>query len=434
MPKVVVVGGGMAGVACALELGRRDVEVVLVDRHDYLQFQPLLYQVASSQLPAEDVARPLKVIFEDRPSVTVVQMDVDTVDVGSKTVTGVDGSTVTGDYLVIAAGSQPNFFGVTGAREHSFPLYSVVDAERLRLHLREQLRAGTAAGAPAGPDPDPTALTVVIVGGGPTGVETAGALGELFGALKAKNQLPDIASVHLVDHGKALLAPFSDKSHRYALDKLTHHGVKVTFGVAVTEVAQDKVHLSDGSQIPTRTVIWGGGESAGPLAGTCGAPLGRGGRVDVGPDLTVAGFDGVFGVGDVANIPGPDGRALPQLGSVAQQSGKWAARNILAQAAGEPLKPFKYKDKGIMAMIGRNAAVAEVGPHRHQVEGPIAFAAWLGLHAILLSGVHSRIDAFMEWADDYFHADRAADMELGGTPSRIAWPNDAEDRPTITVS
>ena len=434
MPKVVVVGGGMAGVACALELGRKDVEVVLVDRHDYLQFQPLLYQVASSQLPAEDVARPLKVIFEDRPSVTVVQMDVDTVDVGSKTVTGVDGSTVTGDYLVIAAGSQPNFFGVTGAREHSFPLYSVVDAERLRLHLREQLRAGTAAGAPAGPDPDPTALTVVIVGGGPTGVETAGALGELFGALKAKNQLPDIASVHLVDHGKALLAPFSDKSHQYALDKLTHHGVKVTFGVAVTEVAQDKVHLSDGSQIPTRTVIWGGGESAGPLAGTCGAPLGRGGRVDVGPDLTVAGFDGVFGVGDVANIPGPGGRALPQLGSVAQQSGKWAARNILAQAAGEPLKPFKYKDKGIMAMIGRNAAVAEVGAHRHQVEGPIAFAAWLGLHAILLSGVHSRIDAFMEWADDYFHADRAADMELGGTPSRIAWPNDAEDRPTITVS
>ena len=434
MPKVVVVGGGMAGVACAHELGRKDVEVVLVDRHDYLQFQPLLYQVASSQLPAEDVARPLKVIFEDRPSVTVAQMDVHTVDVGTKAVTAVDGSTVTGDYLVLAAGSQPNFFGVPGAREHSFPLYSVVDAERLRLHLREQLRAGTAAGAAAGPEPDPTGLTVVIVGGGPTGVETAGALGELFAALKAKKKLPDEATVHLVDHGKALLAPFSDKSHQYALDKLTRHGVKVTFGVAVTQVEPDKVHLSDGSQLRTRTVIWGGGESAGPLAGTCGAPLGRGGRVDVGPDLTVAGFDGVFGIGDVANIPGPDGRALPQLGSVAQQSGKWAARNILAQAAGEPLKPFKYKDKGIMAMIGRNAAVAEVGAHRHQVEGPIAFAAWLGLHAVLLSGVHNRIDAFLEWADDYFHADRAADLEIGGAPSRIAWSNDSADQPTITVS
>jgi NADH dehydrogenase len=142
----------------------------------------------------------------------------------------------------------------------------------------------------------------------------------------------------------------------------------------------------------------------------------------------------VFAIGDVANIPGPDGRALPQLGSVAQQSGKWAARNILAQQAGEPLKPFKYKDKGIMAMIGRNAAVAEVGPHRHQVEGPIAFAAWLGLHAILLSGVHNRIDAFMEWADDYFHSDRAADLEADGTPSRIAWSKDPADRPTITVS
>ncbi len=434
MPKVVVVGGGMAGVACARELGRRDVEVVLVDRNDYLQFQPLLYQVASSQLPAEDVARPLRVVFEDRPSVTVEQMDVASVDVATKTVTGNDGKTMTGDYLVIAAGAQPNFFGVTGAREHSFPLYSVVDAERLRLHLREQLRVGTAAGSAAGPDPDTAAVTVVVVGGGPTGVEIAGALGELFAALKSEHRLPDSAAVHLVDHGRALLAPFSDKSHQYALDKLTHHGVKVTFGVAVTQVGPENVQLSDGTQLPTRTVIWGGGESAGPLAGTCGAPLGRGGRVDVGPDLAVAGFDGVFGIGDVANIPGPGDRALPQLGSVAQQSGKWAARNILAQEAGEPLKPFKYKDKGIMAMIGRDAAVAEVGAHRHQVEGPIAFAAWLGLHAILLSGVHNRIDAFLEWADDYFHADRAADLEAGGTPSRIAWSQDPADQPRITVT
>jgi len=434
VPKVVVVGGGMAGVACALELARKDVEVVLVDRHDYLQFQPLLYQVASSQLPAEDVARPLRVVFEDRPSVTVKQMDVDTVDVGTRTVTGADGTAISGDYLVLAAGAQPNFFGVTGAREHSFPLYSVVDAERLRLHLREQLRAHTAAGAAAGPDAQTLPLTVVVVGGGPTGVETAGALGELFTALKSQQQLHDSAAVHLVDHGQALLAPFSDRSHRYALDKLTGHGVKVSFGVAVTEVGPEAVRLSDGTELPTRTVIWGGGESADPLAGSCGAAVGHGDRVDVAADLSVPGFPGVFAIGDVANIPGPDGRALPQLGSVAQQSGKWAARNILAQQAGEPLKPFKYKDKGIMAMIGRNAAVAEVGPHRHQVEGPIAFAAWLGLHAILLSGVHNRIDAFMEWADDYFHSDRAADLEADGTPSRIAWSKDPADRPTITVS
>ena len=434
MSQVVVVGGGMAGVACALELGRKDIDVVLVDRHDYLQFQPLLYQVASSQLPAEDVARPLRMVFADRSSVTVQQMDIATVDVATKKVTGADGQSVSGDYLVLAAGAQPNFFGVTGAREHSFPLYSVVDAERLRRHLQEELRAHAVAGSAPGPDPLTPPLTVVVVGGGPTGVETAGALGELFTILKSQHHLHDSAAVHLVDHGHALLTPFSDKSHRYALDKLTGHGVKVTFGVAVTEVGPEAVRLSDGTELPARTVIWGGGESAGTLAGTCGAQVGRGGRVDVAADLSVPGFPGVFAIGDLANIPGPGGRALPQLGSVAQQSGKWAARNILAQEAGEPLTPFNYKDKGIMAMIGRNAAVAEVGAHRHQVEGPIAFAAWLGLHAILLSGVHNRIDAFLEWADDYFHADRAADLEAGGTPNRIAWSQDPADRPNITVT
>lgn len=159
MPTVVVVGGGMAGVACARELGRNDVEVVLVDRNDYLQFQPLLYQVASSQLPAEDVARPLRVVLEDLPSVTVKQMDVATIDLATRTVTGQDGTAVAGDYLVLAAGAQPNFFGVPGAREHSFPLYSVVDAERLRRHLQQQLREHSSTEGATGGEP----LTVIVV-------------------------------------------------------------------------------------------------------------------------------------------------------------------------------------------------------------------------------------------------------------------------------
>jgi NADH dehydrogenase len=194
------------------------------------------------------------------------------------------------------------------------------------------------------------------------------------------------------------------------------------------------VQLSDGTELATRTVVWGGGESASPVAAATGAKPGRGGRIDVAPDLSVPGFDGVFAVGDVANIPGPDDRALPQLGSVAQQSGKWAGKNILALIDGKKTTPFHYHDKGIMAMIGRNAAVAEVGAHRHQVEGPIAFAAWLGLHAILLSGAHSRVDAFLNWADDYFHHDRAPDLELEGTTNRIAWADAAADRPTIPAS
>ena len=169
--------------------------------------------------------------------------------------------------------------------------------------------------------------------------------------------------------------------------------------------------------LATYTVIWGGGESAAADARHHGHHPGRGGRIDVAADLSVPGYPGVFAVGDAANIPGPDGRALPQLGSVAQQSGKWAARNITPRSTVNRRTPFHYHDKGIMAMIGRNAAVAEVGVHRHQVEGPLAFAAWLGLHAILLNGVHSHVDAFLNWADDYFHHDRAPDLELDGTPS-----------------
>ena len=428
MTQVVVVGGGMAGVACAAELGRKGVDVLLIDQHDYLQFQPLLYQVASSQLPAEDVARPFSAVFADHPSVTVVQSSVTAIDFATRRVTTEDDTYEGIDYLVLAAGAQANFFGVAGADEHSFPLYSVADAERLRLHLHGLLKVHCA------PEPIAEPLNVVIVGGGPTGVETAGAIAELFNALREAGRLGDAASVHLVDHGHALLNPFSDKSHQYALEKLTDHGVKVTFGVAVTQVGPDTVQLSDGTELPTRTVVWGGGESASPVAAATGAAPGRGGRIDVAPDLTVPGFDGVFAVGDVANIPGPGDRALPQLGSVAQQSGRWAGKNILALIDGKKTTPFHYHDKGIMAMIGRNAAVAEVGAHRHQVEGPIAFAAWLGLHAILLSGAHSRVDAFLNWADDYFHHDRAPDLELDGTTNRIAWADDDADRPTISTT
>ena len=172
---------------------------------------------------------------------------------------------------------------------------------------------------------------------------------------------------------------------------------------------------------------------AGPLAANSGIAQGRGGRIDVLPDLTVAGHPRLYALGDFANVPGPDGNAFPQLGSVALQAGRWAAKNIRADLDGKPRTEFHYHDKGIMAMIGRNAAVAEIGAHRHQIEGPIAFTAWLGLHAILLSGTHSRVDAFLNWADDYFHHDRAPDLELGGTSNRIAWADDAQDRPTIVT-
>ena len=429
--RVLVLGGGLAGVACARELGDAGVEVTLVDRNDYHQFQPLLYQVASSQLPAEDIARPHRTIFREYPSVDLVNLQVTAADMSARSLTLADGRTLQGSHLVMAAGARPNFFGVPGAAEHAFPLYSVADAERLRLHLQGLLLAAVDDAASR----EPGAIDVVVVGAGPTGVETTGALAELMLALHKSGRLAMPGRITVVDRGNALLGQFSEKAHEYALEKLTEAGAQVRLGVGVTAVHPDRVQFDDGTTISARTVVWGGGESGSAVAQAAGPTPGRGGRLDVRPDLTVAGYPGTYAVGDVANIPsGDDATALPQLGSVAQQSGKWAAQNILRELRGKPTEPFVYKDKGIMAMIGRNAAVAEVGKHRHQVDGPVAFAAWLGVHAMLLSGVHSKIDTFLSWGWDYFDRDHAATIEAtAATPERLAWADHGEDRPHIVL-
>jgi NADH dehydrogenase len=331
----------------------------------------------------------------------------------------------------MAAGARPNFFGVPGAAEHSFPLYSVADAERLRQHLQRLLQEAMAGDGSA----ESGRLDVVVVGGGPTGVETTGALAELMHALQSTGQIRQSGQITIVDRGQALLAPFSTKAHEYSMRKLTDAGAVVRLETGVTAVHPDRVEFDDGSTIQAQTVVWGGGESGSAVAQTAGPKPGRGGRLDVSPNLTVDGFPGVYAIGDVANIPSGDEAApiLPQLGSVAQQSGRWAAENILRERRGEPVQLFKYKDKGIMAMIGRNAAVAEVGKHHHQVEGPVAFAAWLGVHAMLLSGAHSKSDAFLTWAWDYFDRDHAATIEASSVPKRIAWSEDDQDVPHISL-
>ena len=271
-------------------------------------------------------------------------------------------------------------------------------------------------------------------GGGPTGVETAGALSELMRALQATGRLEHPGQITIVDRGDALLGAFSSKAHDYALKELTRGGVVALLGMGVTAVHPDRVEFDDGSTVAARTVVWGGGESASEVAQAAGPTPGRGGRLDVLPDLTVEGYPGVYAVGDVANIPTAKDGVLPQLGSVAQQSGRWAAENILRERHGRATEPFVYKDKGIMAMIGRNAAVAQVGKHRHTVEGPIAFAAWLGVHAMLLSGAHSKTDAFVTWAWDYFDRDHAATVAASSTARRIAWGDDEQDVPHIVVA
>ncbi len=250
--RVLVLGGGLAGVAGARQLGDDGVEVTLVDRNDYHQFQPLLYQVASSQLPAEDIARPHRTIFAEYPSVEVVTAQVAAADLSARSLTLADGRTLQGSHLVMAAGARPNFFGVPGAAEYAFPLYSVADAERLRLHLQGLLQAAMGDAASR----DPGSIDIVVVGGGPTGVETTGALAELMLALHKSGGLAVPGQITLVDLGDALLGQFSDKAHEYALKKLTEAVRR--FGWEWASPRSTPIGSSSTTAVPSRPGPWSG--------------------------------------------------------------------------------------------------------------------------------------------------------------------------------
>lgn len=429
MKHVVIVGGGFAGFHCARKLSaERDVSITLIDKNNYQQFQPLLYQVAAGFLPPSSVAFSLRNMLVSRPSVEVKLDEVVSVDLDTCTVTTAHGLSYRGDYLVLAAGSQPNFFGTPGADKYSYPLYSLHDAELLHSRILAVLEAA---------DRDPSliekgALNFVIVGAGATGTELAGTLGDMVQnplKLEFPNLPFDRAGIHLVDRGNAVLSAFSPKAHAYAAQALEERGVKLHLGKAVKDVGDGHVLLSDDTRILTRTVVWAGGLGASSLSSNVGVSPGHGGRIDVLPDLTVAGYDRVYALGDFANTAGKDGQPLPQLASVAEQAGKWCAKNIAADIAGKPRRPFDYLDKGIMAMIGRKAAVAEVGAHRHELQGAIAFATWLGVHATLLSTTRAKMDAFMDWAWDYFSKVRPDEVLDRFHEEDIDWNSDLSPQP-----
>jgi NADH dehydrogenase len=335
-------------------------------------------------------------------------------------VTGVDwvqrevcvdgGGSIGFDHLILAAGSTAHFFGVPGAAAYAYPLYALEDATALRNHVLERFEAADA-------DPsliDGGAMTVVVVGGGPTGVEVAGALAELFAKVLRRDFAGlDVlrARVVLVEMADSLLANFGEPSRWHALDGLRERGVEVHLGETVDAVHETEVHLSSGTVLPAHTLVWAAGVQASPLAGVLDVPTGRGGRIDVAPDLSVPGRDGVWAIGDVANIPGRDG-PLPQLAAVAQQSGRHAARQILRRLDGSGSRPMRYRNKGIMATIGRRAAVAEL-PFGVRLSGTIAWWAWLGLHLVTLVGFRNRLSVFLNWAWNYFTWDRGPRLILG---------------------
>jgi NADH dehydrogenase len=418
---VVIVGGGFAGLSCARKLAKNDkVRLTLLEKNNYQQFQPLLYQLATGQLATGDVATSIRQSLRGHANVDVKMVTATAVDPKTRTVTTQEGESYQGDFLVLAAGSQANFFGTKGAAQNAYPLYSLQEAQRLRSRILAVLEDA---------DRDPKlieqgALNFVVVGGGPTGTEMAGALADMIN-LTMPAEFSDLAVKHarvfLIDHGHELLRVFPVKAHEYAAKVLQQKGVQLRMGIGVTEVAPDRVLLTDGTSIQTRMTVWAGGLMAAPLAANAGLPRGHGGRIDVKPDFTVDGFPGIYVLGDFANIPGSDNQTLPQLGSVAQQGGEWTAKNILAEIAGEARTPFRYHDKGIMAMIGRDSAVAAIGKKRHELDGPIAFAAWLGVHALLMSGVRERVEAFVDWAWNYFSRDVPIQVLDRTDQERIDW-------------
>jgi NADH dehydrogenase len=421
---VVIVGGGFAGVGCARELAKHDaVRVTLIDRNNYHQFQPLLYQVATSQLAPSDISYSLRKLFRDRPNVDVKLAEITAVDPATRTVTAADGQSWTGDALILAAGSRPNFFRTPGAEHNSFPLYTLDQATRLRSRILSLFEDADRSPGLV----DRGALNFVIVGAGATGVEVAGALADLIHdtmSVEYRDLAVSAARIHLVDLGLVLLGPFSESAHDYAAKVLQRKGVRTHLGVAVTAVRPGEVELADGTTIPTHCVIWGGGIQAAELAAVAGLVQGRGGRLEVQTDLSVDGAPGVHAVGDIANVPDRHGEPLPQLGSVALQSGAWVADNVLADFAGKPRKGFHYHDKGIMAMIGRGAAVAEVGPHRHELHGHVAHTAWLGVHASLMTGVRNRVDAFVAWGVNAFSSGRGPQVLDRSEEARIDWEDE----------
>lgn len=412
---MVVVGAGFGGLAVTRGLVDVPVDVVLVDANNFHTFQPLLYQVATAGLDDDNVAYAVRGIFRRHRNVDFRMARVTAVDVGARRIELDRGEPLDYDTLVLAAGAVSNDFGVPGVAEHAFPLKSLDHAMDLRAHVLDRFEQ-----AATRPElVDHGALDVVLCGGGPTGVEMAGGLMELFERV-LEPDFHDLqvrrARVVLVEAGPRLLPGFSPASSQRAAETLMRRGVEVRVGVGVSAVDPERVHLTDGSTIPAHTLVWAAGVRANPLADMLGVSLDRGGRIVVEPDLTVPGHPDVFAVGDIAAARGEHGELLPQVAQPAIQGGRYVARRIAERvgvgapgpgvgADGSP--PFRYVDKGSMATIGRHDAVAEF-PSGRRLWGPLGWAAWLGLHLVYLMGFRNRANVLVNWAWNYLTYDHGS--------------------------
>ncbi|HEY2207969.1 MAG TPA: NAD(P)/FAD-dependent oxidoreductase [Gaiellaceae bacterium] len=396
-PRVLILGGGFAGVGAAQELKKAGADVVLVDRHDYHTFQPLLYQFATGLIEQTAVGHSLRDLLARHDNTVIHKASVSKIDLDARAVEFEEIAPISYDYLVLGIGAEVNYFGTAGAPEHAFPMYTLPHATRLKNHILERWEAA---------DRDPTliedgALNIVVVGGGPTGVETAGAVAELYRGNFARDY-PQVdkegARVVLVEAGPELFGMFKPKLREYAEKALTKRDVEVMTGHQVASVEPGRVALKSGEQLKAHTLVWGAGLQGNALVQSLGIELQRGNRIAVGPDLALPGHPEVYVVGDVAAITdAKTEQVLPQLGSVALQSGEHAGKVISARLAGKEPEPFKYKDKGTMATIGRGAAVVQMLGGR-TMTGLKAQAAWGVVHLALLPTNEDRAKAVVDWA------------------------------------
>jgi NADH:ubiquinone reductase (H+-translocating) len=409
-PQVAIIGAGFGGLNAAKALEQQPVDVTVIDRHNYHQFQPLLYQVATAGLNATDVGYAVRGLFRRQQRVFFRKAEVTGVDWQRNEVVLEHEDNVSFDYLVVAAGSTTNYFGIDGAEDYALPLYTLEDAVRLRNHILSLFEAADAVHDLV----DDGVLNFVVVGGGPTGVEVAGALAELVDMVLAQD-FHDLdvhrSRIVLVEMMPVLLGAFSEQSQKYARATLEAKGVEVRTEVAVERITPEEVVLDNGEVIRSRCLIWAAGVQAGGLASVLGVEQGKGGRIKVDRDLSVPQHPNAFAVGDIADFESADGQQLPQLAQVAIQGGKHAADQIVRTMQRRPRTDFEYFDKGVMATIGRRAAVAEL-PGGRKLTGPLAWMAWLGLHLVYLLGVRNRVSVFVNWAWNYFTWDRGPRLIL----------------------
>ncbi len=409
-PQVVVVGGGFGGLEAAKTLGGAPARVTLVDRRNHHLFQPLLYQVATAVLSPADIAQPIRAVLRDRANVEVVLGDVVSVDTDGKQVELADGSRLPYDYLILAAGASHAYFGHDEWEPYAPGLKSLEEATDIRRRL---LVSFEEAERETDPERRKALMTFVVVGGGPTGVEMAGAIAEIARYSLAKDfrhiDTRD-ARVILVEAVDRLLLSFPTQLSRYALWDLQRLGVDVRFNSPVTHIGPGVV-TAGGSEIKAATIIWAAGVKSSPIGATLGVETDRAGRVVVQPDLSIPGHPEVFVIGDMSSLAGPTGRPYPGVAQVAKQEGGWAARNIRRIMAGKETEPFQYIDLGNMATIGRNAAVADI--RGVNLTGFVAWLVWALVHVFNLIGFRNRIVVALQWLWGYMTFQRGARLITG---------------------